>query len=151
MGGIGGPELFLVLLVVLLVFGPKKIPEFARGIGKGLREFRKLSTDFQREINLSAALEEEKRETPRSGPPGSVSGTGRPPGPPVSDSGAPAAGSAAVATADEPGSSAGAAPSGEAASEAGSSAGAAPSGEAASPPADAPVESSDSRKSTDGS
>ena len=144
MGGIGGPELFMILVVVLLVFGPKKIPEVARGLGKGLREFRKLSTDFQREINLSAALEEEKKETPRSGPPGSVSGTGRPPGPPVSDSQVSSAAPAAVASADE----------------SGSPAGAAPSDEAASPPADAPTddpptgepptESSDSRKRTDG-
>ncbi len=61
MGGIGGPELLLVFLVILLVFGPKKIPEVARGIGKGVREFRRLTTEFQREMNLSDALEEEKK------------------------------------------------------------------------------------------
>jgi TatA/E family protein of Tat protein translocase len=61
MGGIGGPELFVVFLVVLLVFGPKKIPEVARGIGKGLREIRRLTTEFQREINLSDADEDRRR------------------------------------------------------------------------------------------
>ncbi|MEZ5065594.1 MAG: twin-arginine translocase TatA/TatE family subunit [bacterium] len=67
MGGIGGPELFLILVVVLLIFGPKKIPEVARGLGKGLREFRKFSTEFQREMNLSDALDEDKEK--KLGPP----------------------------------------------------------------------------------
>jgi TatA/E family protein of Tat protein translocase len=53
LGWIGGQELLLIFVVILLVFGPRKIPEVARGIGKGLREFRRLTTDFQREINLA--------------------------------------------------------------------------------------------------
>jgi TatA/E family protein of Tat protein translocase len=61
MGGIGAPELLIVFLVVLLVFGPTKIPEVARGIGKGIREFRRLSTEFQREINLAVPDEDEPR------------------------------------------------------------------------------------------
>lgn len=61
MGGIGAPELLVVFLVVLLVFGPTKIPEVARGIGKGIREFRRLSTEFQREINLAVPDEDEPR------------------------------------------------------------------------------------------
>lgn len=145
MGGIGGPELFLILVVVLLVFGPKKIPEVARGLGKGLREFRKLSTDFQREINLSAALEEEEKRI--VGPSGASS---RPPGPPVPGTGASSPGAAAsVATASaEEGASSEEAPSSD---EPVSSGEAEPPGEAGSPPADAPVESSDSRRTTDGS
>ena len=51
--GIGGWEVLVILFVVLLVFGPKRIPEVARGLGKGMRELRRISTDFQREINLS--------------------------------------------------------------------------------------------------
>lgn len=62
MGGIGGPELLLVLLVVLVVFGPRRIPEIARGIGRGMREFQRLATEFQRELNIADALEEQKRE-----------------------------------------------------------------------------------------
>lgn len=74
MGGIGGPELLVVFLVVLLVFGPKKIPEVARGVGKGLREIRRLTTEFQREINLSD-LDEDKKiaggpPAAKPGPPG---------------------------------------------------------------------------------
>ncbi|PSQ69567.1 MAG: twin-arginine translocase TatA/TatE family subunit, partial [Bacteroidetes bacterium QH_2_64_26] len=40
MGGIGFPELIIIFLVLLLVFGAKRIPEIARGIGKGIREFK---------------------------------------------------------------------------------------------------------------
>jgi len=70
MGGIGAPELLVVLLVVLLVFGPTKIPEVARGLGKGLREFRRLSTEFQREINLAAPDEDERTpDRPAAAPP----------------------------------------------------------------------------------
>ena len=43
---ISGPEIVVILLVVLLLFGSKKIPEFARGIGKGMREFRKATDDI---------------------------------------------------------------------------------------------------------
>ena len=65
-GGIGGPELLIVFLVVLLIFGPTKIPEVARGIGKGLREIRRLTTDLQREINLADSEVERRpaRATP---------------------------------------------------------------------------------------
>jgi sec-independent protein translocase protein TatA len=59
LGGIGGPELLIIFLVVLLVFGPQRIPEVARGLGKGLREIRRLSTELQREVNLVDAREDE--------------------------------------------------------------------------------------------
>jgi sec-independent protein translocase protein TatA len=39
-GWVGGPEIVVVVIVVLLLFGGKKIPELARGIGKGIRDFR---------------------------------------------------------------------------------------------------------------
>jgi sec-independent protein translocase protein TatA len=63
--GIGGWELVLIFVVALLVFGPRKIPELARGLGKGLREIRRLSTELHREIHLADAEEEEKRLTDR--------------------------------------------------------------------------------------
>ena len=48
---IGGYEIFIILLVVLLLFGANKIPEIARGLGKGMREFKKAADDIKREIN----------------------------------------------------------------------------------------------------
>ncbi len=44
-------EIFILLLAVLLLFGSKKIPELARGLGKGMREFRKATEDIKKEIN----------------------------------------------------------------------------------------------------
>jgi len=50
---LGGGEIIVVLLVVLLFFGSKKIPELARGLGKGIREFKDATSDVQREIEKS--------------------------------------------------------------------------------------------------
>ena len=50
---LGGGEIFVVLLIVLLFFGSKKIPEFARGLGKGIRQFKDATNDIQRDIEES--------------------------------------------------------------------------------------------------
>jgi len=52
-GSIGTPELLIIMLVILLLFGSKKLPELARGIGKGIRQFRKAMEDVKEEIDLS--------------------------------------------------------------------------------------------------
>jgi sec-independent protein translocase protein TatA len=61
--GIGMPELLVILVVALIVLGPKRLPEIARSLGKGMAEFRRASTEFQR--TLSASME----ETPPAPPP----------------------------------------------------------------------------------
>ena len=48
---ISGQEIFIVIIIVLLLFGAKKIPEIAKGLGKGMREFRKATDDIKKEIN----------------------------------------------------------------------------------------------------
>lgn len=48
---ISGQEIFIVMIVVLLLFGANKIPEIAKGLGKGMREFRKATDDIKREIS----------------------------------------------------------------------------------------------------
>jgi len=48
---ISGQEIFIVMIVVLLLFGAKKIPEIAKGLGKGMREFRKATDDIKKEFN----------------------------------------------------------------------------------------------------
>jgi sec-independent protein translocase protein TatA len=50
MGFIGVQELLVILLIILLLFGAKKIPELAKGLGTGLREFRKAAKDLDKEI-----------------------------------------------------------------------------------------------------
>jgi sec-independent protein translocase protein TatA len=51
---ISGGELMIILLVAFLVFGPSKIPEIARKIGKGMNEIRRASDEIKREINKEA-------------------------------------------------------------------------------------------------
>jgi TatA/E family protein of Tat protein translocase len=51
---ISGQEIVILGLAVLILFGSKKIPEMARGLGKGMREFRKAADDIKRELNQSA-------------------------------------------------------------------------------------------------
>ena len=62
MGGVGGPEILVILLVALLVFGPKSLPEVARTTGKGVRELRRLATEFQREVNIADAEDDDRRQ-----------------------------------------------------------------------------------------
>lgn len=50
----GGPEMLLILFAILLLFGAKKIPELARGLGKGIREFKDASKEIKREIDSEA-------------------------------------------------------------------------------------------------
>jgi TatA/E family protein of Tat protein translocase len=53
MGNIGPLEIILILVVALLVFGPKRLPEVGRSVGRGLREFRRASTEFRDELERS--------------------------------------------------------------------------------------------------
>jgi TatA/E family protein of Tat protein translocase len=50
MGPIGWPELIILLVVVLIVFGPGKLPDIGNAIGRGVREFRKASNDLETSI-----------------------------------------------------------------------------------------------------
>ena len=58
LGPIGGPEMIMIFVVILLLFGAKKLPELARGVGKSMGEFKKARDEFEREITRS---EEEVR------------------------------------------------------------------------------------------
>ncbi len=60
LGGIGGWELLLILFVVLLLFGAKRIPDLARGLGKGLREFKEATNEIKTDIEKSARIEDKK-------------------------------------------------------------------------------------------
>ena len=69
-GSIGMPELILIFVVALLVFGPKKLPEIGKSLGKGLAEFKKASDDLKKTIeseieqgkNEAAALKDQVSE-----------------------------------------------------------------------------------------
>lgn len=61
LGGIGAQELLLILLVILLLFGAKKIPEVARGLGKGMNEFKRAMRETQDELTKVEPPAEEKK------------------------------------------------------------------------------------------
>jgi sec-independent protein translocase protein TatA len=75
--GIGPPELLVILILALIVFGPKKLPEIGRTVGKGLREFRRAQQEIQGEID--GVLRDDE--------PGSATTSRRPSGPPAASGG----------------------------------------------------------------
>ena len=62
--GLSGGELVLVLVAILILFGSKKIPEFAKGLGQGIKEFKKASSDVTNEFQNAM-----NQETPPPAPP----------------------------------------------------------------------------------
>ena len=94
-GTLGGPELFLILVIALIVFGPRKLPEIGKSIGKMLVEFRRASHDFKRTIEeeveadkLKTALEAPRLEPPPPPPQAAPAPPDAPP-PPVTPEPAP--------------------------------------------------------------
>lgn len=59
LGPLGGPEMIFILFVVLLLFGAKKLPELARGLGKGIKEFKDATKDVKENIEKATRLEDE--------------------------------------------------------------------------------------------
>ncbi len=54
MGSLGPMELLLIFLAILLIFGAKRIPEIARGLGKGIREFKEATREITQELDVNA-------------------------------------------------------------------------------------------------
>jgi len=64
---LGWPEIIGILVVVLILFGAKKLPELAKGLGQGIKEFKKASSDMQNELHRSVA-EEQYAAPPKPAP-----------------------------------------------------------------------------------
>jgi sec-independent protein translocase protein TatA len=59
---IGGWEIFVILFIVLLLFGGKRLPELAKSLGKGIHEFKKASSGFSEDFQEEKTSKEEKEE-----------------------------------------------------------------------------------------
>ncbi|MFB5945398.1 Sec-independent protein translocase subunit TatA/TatB [Albibacterium profundi] len=59
--GLGGQELILIALALLLLFGGKKIPELMRGLGKGIREFKTAQNEDDKTVSTKEKVEEEQK------------------------------------------------------------------------------------------
>jgi sec-independent protein translocase protein TatA len=64
-GGLGMPEMFLILTVVLILFGAKKLPELAKGMGQGIKEFKRATHDVQED--LERAMDDKDKSTTHDG------------------------------------------------------------------------------------
>ncbi|SMB98164.1 sec-independent protein translocase protein TatA [Thermanaeromonas toyohensis ToBE] len=67
MFNLGVPELLLILVLALILFGPGKLPEVGRALGKGIREFKKATSSLTEELEEAAKLEEIKTQSKMEG------------------------------------------------------------------------------------
>jgi TatA/E family protein of Tat protein translocase len=61
-GSIGMPELIIILVIALIIFGPRKLPELGKSLGRSLNEFKRASTDLQNTLEQEIKLEEQKEQ-----------------------------------------------------------------------------------------
>lgn len=62
-GSLGLPEILFIMVLALLVFGPKRLPQVGRTLGKGLREFRRATSDLKRTVEME--IDDDERPKPR--------------------------------------------------------------------------------------
>jgi sec-independent protein translocase protein TatA len=83
-GSIGMPELIIILVIALIIFGPRKLPELGKSLGRSLNEFKRASADLQNTLEQEIRLEEQKEQqaktrdannTPGTTDPGTVART----------------------------------------------------------------------------
>ena len=61
-GGLGPPEIIIIFLVIVLLFGGKKLPELAKGLGKGIKEFKKAQTEVDEEPQEKKKVESQSKK-----------------------------------------------------------------------------------------
>lgn len=66
---LGGGELLLIVLAVLVLFGPKKLPELAQSLGRGMREFKRAQREFTEQINMAVSDDHARQRRASTLPP----------------------------------------------------------------------------------
>lgn len=94
-GTLGGPEILLILVIALIVFGPRKLPEIGKSLGKMMVEFRRASNDFRRTVEeeveadkLRQTLDVSRLEAPKVEPPAPTAAATTPEAAPSPEAGA---------------------------------------------------------------
>ena len=72
MGNIGAPEIIVVLVLALLIFGPNRLPQLGRQIGRALREFRQATSDLKSDFDLALNEDDEPRQPAAAGTPAAL-------------------------------------------------------------------------------
>ena len=65
-GSLGGTEILVIMVIALLIFGPRKLPELGKSIGRGLSEFKRASNDLKRSLEDELVLEERNERNDRN-------------------------------------------------------------------------------------
>jgi TatA/E family protein of Tat protein translocase len=62
-GSLGMPELIVIFIIALIVFGPRKLPELGRSLGRGIGEFKRATNEFQNTLEQQVRLDEQRSAT----------------------------------------------------------------------------------------
>jgi sec-independent protein translocase protein TatA len=79
MGSIGMPEMLVILVIALIIFGPRKLPELGKSLGKSLAEFKRASNELKSTLEEEIKIEEQQQKKVAAAPPSAITPAEPPP------------------------------------------------------------------------